>query len=102
MTTLSKGARWAAIWDRGMKKLINMIELIFERKKAFSCQVEKGAWSGEMNPLTVEEEPLGQWEVQLQTSTLLTFIEVKHFHNNLTFKSGRSTSKQALCSHSLR
>ena len=32
-----------------------------------------------MNPLTVEEEPLGQWEVQIQTSTLLTFIEVKHF-----------------------
>ena len=47
---------------------------------AFSLQVEKGSWSGEMNPLTVEEQPLGQWEVQIQTNTPLTFIKVRGKH----------------------
>ena len=42
-----------------------------------------------MNPLTLEEEPLGQWEVQIQTSTLLTFIEVKHISSESEhFKAG--------------
>ena len=47
----------------------------------FSLQVEKGSWSGEMSPLTVEVQTLGQWEVQIQTNTPLTFIKVKGKHN---------------------
>ena len=47
----------------------------------FSFQVEAGSWSGEMNPLTVEEQqPLGQWEVQIQTNTPLTFIKVGNLY----------------------
>ena len=47
---------------------------------AFFFQVEKGSWSGEMTPMTIEEQPLGQWEVQIQTNTPLTFIKVKTTH----------------------